>query len=106
MNDKELWRYDRLTWPEIKQAVDRQPQPVVAIPFGAVEDHGPHLPISTDNDILEAILHEVAKRGKGDLLVTPTIPSMVSTTSSLSMDTGQTTPLRTLRHGNACWKPG
>ena len=68
------WRYDRLTWPELKEVVARQPQPVIAIPFGAVEDHGLHLPISTDNDILNALLEEAARRSEGDLLVTPTIP--------------------------------
>ena len=68
------WRYDRLTWVEMKQQLVRKPQPVVAIPFGTVEDHGPHLPLSTDNDILEAVLSECGRRAEGDLLVTPTIP--------------------------------
>lgn len=68
------WRYDRLTWPEMKAAIGRRPQPVVAIPIGAVEDHGPHLPLSTDNDILGAVLAECGRRAEGDLLVLPTIP--------------------------------
>ncbi len=68
------WRYDRLTWPEMRLTIQRQPQPVVAIPFGAVEDHGPHLPLSTDNDILESVLAEAGRRAAGDLLVTPAIP--------------------------------
>ena len=68
------WRYDRLTWVEMKAALARDPQPVVAIPIGAVEDHGPHLPISTDNDILEGVLAECGRRADGDLLVLPTIP--------------------------------
>lgn len=68
------WRYDRLSWLEIKSALDRRPQPVVAAPIGAVEDHGPHLPISTDNDILGAVLAEAGRRAAGDLLVLPTIP--------------------------------
>lgn len=68
------WRYDRMTWMQIKEVLARTPQPVVAIPFGAVEDHGPHLPISTDNDILESVLAECGRRAGGDLLVTPTIP--------------------------------
>ena len=68
------WRYDRLTWLEMKSSLARQPQPVIAVPFGAVEDHGPHLPISTDNDILNTVLEETAQRSEGDLLVTPTIP--------------------------------
>lgn len=68
------WRYDRLSWPQMKAAIARIPQPVVAIPFGAVEDHGLHLPLSTDNDILEGILRATAMRSEGDLLVMPTIP--------------------------------
>jgi creatinine amidohydrolase len=71
---KEFWRYDHLTWPEMKAALARTPQPVVAIPIGAVEDHGPHLSISTDNDILEGILSECGRRAQGDLLVLPVIP--------------------------------
>jgi creatinine amidohydrolase len=74
MDDQHQWRYDRLSWPQMKAAISRKPQPVVAIPFGAVEDHGPHLPLSTDNDILEAILKEAAQRSQGELLVLPTIP--------------------------------
>ncbi|NWG18865.1 MAG: creatininase family protein [Chloroflexi bacterium] len=68
------WRYDHLTWLEIKAAVARDPQPVVAVPIGAVEDHGPHMAISTDNDILEDVLAECGRRAAGDLLVLPVIP--------------------------------
>ena len=74
MNLSQEWRYDRLSWPQMKQVLARSPQPVVAIPFGAVEDHGAHLPISTDNDILHSVLSEAGRRAGGDLLVTPTIP--------------------------------
>ena len=61
MNLETEWRYDRLTWPQMRSAIARQPQPVVAIPFGAVEDHGGHLPLSTDNDILESVLAEAGR---------------------------------------------
>jgi creatinine amidohydrolase len=74
MSESFPWRYDRLTWQEIKSVVARRSQPVVLLPFGAVEDHGPHLPLSTDNDILGAILSESARRAEGDLLLMPTIP--------------------------------
>ena len=74
MTSETQWRYDRLTWPEMKAVIARKPQPVVAIPFGTVEDHGPHLPLSTDNDILESVLWECGRRAGGDLLITPTIP--------------------------------
>lgn len=71
---KHFWRYDHLTWPEMRAAIARRPQPVVAIPIGAVEDHGPHMSISTDNDILEGILTACGEAAEGDLLVLPTIP--------------------------------
>jgi creatinine amidohydrolase len=71
---KEPWRYDHLTWPEMRAAIARRPQPVVAIPIGAVEDHGAHMAISTDNDILEGVLAACGRRAEGDLLVLPTIP--------------------------------
>ncbi|RPI65470.1 MAG: creatininase family protein [Ignavibacteriae bacterium] len=70
---KHAWRYDHLTWPEMNAAIARAPQPVVLAPIGAVEDHGPHMSLSTDNDILEGILAECGRRSDGDLLL-PVIP--------------------------------
>src|SRR5262245_13732810 len=71
---KHPWRYDHLTWPELKATIARARQPVVALPIGAVEDHGAHMSLSTDNDILEGVLAECGRRAEGDLLVLPTIP--------------------------------
>jgi creatinine amidohydrolase len=65
-------RYDELTWLEMREAIDRQP--VVLVPFGTIEDHGPHLPINTDNLILEAICLQAAERAGGEALVLPAIP--------------------------------
>ncbi len=65
------FRYDELTWPEMRAAIARQP--VVLLPFGTVEDHGPHLPISTDNVILEAICVETARRADGAALLMPLV---------------------------------
>jgi creatinine amidohydrolase len=64
-------RYDELTWPEMREALARQP--AILLPFGTVEDHGPHLPLSTDNVIVEAICLEVARRAAGDALVMPLV---------------------------------
>jgi creatinine amidohydrolase len=66
------WRYDELTWPEVAEALARQP--VIILPFGTVEDHGRHLAINTDNVILEGIVHEAARRAPHDMLVLPTVP--------------------------------
>ncbi len=40
------YRYEKLTWPEINDAVDDNQ--VVLVPCGAVEQHGPHLPLDVD----------------------------------------------------------
>lgn len=64
-------RYEELTWPEMREAIARQP--VVLLPFGSVEDHGPHLPINTDNIIVETICLEAARRAPGEMLVMPLV---------------------------------
>jgi creatinine amidohydrolase len=65
------YRYEELTWPEMREAIARQP--VVLLPFGTVEDHGPHLPINTDNVIVEAICLEAARRAPEDVLAMPVV---------------------------------
>ena len=40
------WRYEKLTWPEINDAVDLGK--VCVLPCSAVEQHGPHLPLDVD----------------------------------------------------------
>ena len=64
-------RYDELTWIEMREALALQP--VVLLPVGAVEDHGPHLPLNTDNIIVEAICLEAARRLPGEALVMPPV---------------------------------
>jgi creatinine amidohydrolase len=61
--------YDELTWLEMREAIARQP--AILLPFGTVEDHGPHLPLNTDNVIVEAICLEAARRALGEMLVMP-----------------------------------
>ena len=64
-------RYDELTWPEMREAIACQP--AILLPFGTVEDHGPHLPINTDNVIVEALCLEAARRAPGEMLVMPLV---------------------------------
>jgi creatinine amidohydrolase len=40
------YRYEEFTWPEIRDAVAANR--VAVLPVGTVEQHGPHLPLSTD----------------------------------------------------------
>lgn len=51
----------------------RDEDPVVVVPTGAVEQHGPHLPVDTDASIAGAIARAAAERAD-HALVTPTIP--------------------------------
>jgi len=54
-------RHDHLVWPEAKQALTRDGSTLVW-PFGACEQHGPHLPLATDALFAERILAAVLDR--------------------------------------------
>lgn len=45
---------------------------VVVFPVGAIEQHGPHLPVGTDSLISEGIALELDREFRGSLLVLPT----------------------------------
>ncbi|MGW5752448.1 mycofactocin biosynthesis peptidyl-dipeptidase MftE [Nocardia rhamnosiphila] len=47
-----------LTWPEVSAL--RAGRPVLAVPVGSTEQHGPQLPLSTDTDVAVAIATGVA----------------------------------------------
>jgi creatinine amidohydrolase len=49
-----------MTWPEVKAAVDRDA--VLILPAGAVEQHGPHLPLGTDTYLPLAVVERAAER--------------------------------------------
>src|SRR6187549_777863 len=59
-----------MTWTEVDEAL--KDRPVALIPVGAVEAHGPHLPVSTDT----LIATEMAKRGAAKLKE-HSIPSLI-----------------------------
>src|SRR5919199_4399067 len=66
------FRYDDLTWPEVKEAAAAGK--VILIPIGSIEDHGPHLPLNTDNIIVESVCFEVARRVPDEILSLPVLP--------------------------------
>ena len=70
--EKLPYLYQHYTWPELGEVVKRQP--VVVLPIGSVEDHGPHLPIDTDNFLIWSICEEAARRAGGEILLLPLIP--------------------------------
>jgi mycofactocin system creatininase family protein len=46
---------------------------ILAVPVGATEQHGPHLPMSTDTDIAVALCRNLAET-RPDVLVAPALP--------------------------------
>ena len=59
-----------LTWMEYAARI-REHQPVIFLPVGALEQHGPHLPMNCDEVIPREISEEVAKNVNG--LVAPSL---------------------------------
>ncbi len=62
-------RLHELTGPEIADALG--PDSVVLQPIGAVEQHGPHLPLGTDAVIAAEVAERVAERTDVDLWLLP-----------------------------------
>jgi creatinine amidohydrolase len=57
-------RIGDLTFPELAQQLDEMS--ILCLPLGAVEQHGPHLPLNTDVIIAEEITHRLIARWAGD----------------------------------------
>ena len=62
------------TWPELSDYVAEESLAVV--PLGSTEQHGPHLPLSTDHRIAEALARDASERT--GYLCTPTVDVGVS----------------------------
>lgn len=65
------YRYEKLTWPEINDAVDLGK--VCIVPVGAVEQHGPHLPLDVDLVCPGGVAHGAGREMPDKILVLPTI---------------------------------
>jgi creatinine amidohydrolase len=72
VDKREEYRYNRLTWAEMNDAIARQP--VVILPTGSTEQHGRHLPIDVDLLLCESVCLEAGRRAAGGILVLPPIP--------------------------------
>ena len=63
--------YEKLTWPEINQAV--KAKKVVVVPIGSIEQHGPHLPLDVDCVCPRGVALHAAELLPTKMLVMPTI---------------------------------
>ncbi|HUZ54900.1 MAG TPA: creatininase family protein [Streptosporangiaceae bacterium] len=62
-------RVEHLTWPEYR---DLAAVRIVVLPIGAIDGHGPHLPLSTDTIVSTYLAHSLERHL--DVLVLPTVP--------------------------------
>jgi len=58
-----------LTWPEVAEASRGA---LLAVPVGSTEQHGPHLPLSTDTDVAVALCERLAAACPG-VVVAPSV---------------------------------
>jgi creatinine amidohydrolase len=65
------YRYNRLTWPEMNEAIAAQK--LVILPTGSTEQHGRHLPLDVDVFLCESVCLEVGRRAADRVLVLPPI---------------------------------
>jgi creatinine amidohydrolase len=69
MTEVTSYYYDRLSWPEIREAAGQGR--VVLLPVGSTEQHGPHLPLDVDNFLCRSVCEGAAELAPDDLLLMP-----------------------------------
>ncbi|WP_017187851.1 creatininase family protein, partial [Alkalibacillus haloalkaliphilus] len=65
------YHFDAYTSPELKAIAPEEP--VIILPVGAMEQHGPHLPIRTDAELGYKVGLEFAKHSSLTTLVLPSV---------------------------------
>src|SRR3954464_8013746 len=65
------FRYEKLTWPEINDAIELQK--VCIVPCGSVEQHGRHLPLDVDIVCPTQIACGAGREAPAQILVLPTV---------------------------------
>ncbi|MBQ37402.1 MAG: hypothetical protein CME04_13515 [Gemmatimonadaceae bacterium] len=74
------YRYNRLSWPELDEAIGLQK--VVLLPTGSTEQHGRHLPLDVDVFLSEEVCLEIGRRAPDRVLVLPPVAYTLSPRSS------------------------
>ena len=65
------FKFNELNWQEIDR-LDRD-KTIFLLPTGAIEQHGPHLPVDTDIFNSSALVESVAKSSGGNVIALPPI---------------------------------
>ena len=69
-------RLGNVTWTDLWNLA---PRPIIAIPIGSCEQHGPHLPLGTDTRIAVALAEGLASSFEpGDVLIGPPLAATAS----------------------------
>ena len=102
-------RLGNVTWTDLWNLA---PRPIIAVPVGSCEQHGPHLPLDTDTRIAVALAEGlVSSFDPGDVLIGPTLAATSSGehagfpgTLSISADLVEQTIVELVR--SADWSAG
>jgi len=70
-NPQTEYRYNRLTWAEMNDAIAAQK--LVILPTASTEQHGRHLPLDVDTFLCESVCLEIGRRAADQVLVLPPI---------------------------------
>ncbi|HXF10051.1 MAG TPA: creatininase family protein [Desulfuromonadaceae bacterium] len=62
---------ENLTWPEVKRL--KPSRHVTLLPLGSFEQHGPHLPLTTDTDLVTAVARKIEQARPKKVLCLPTL---------------------------------
>jgi len=65
------YRYEKLTWPEISEAIEEKQ--ICVLPCGAIEQHGPHLPLDVDVVCPTSIAHGAGRQVADKMRVLPPV---------------------------------
>lgn len=77
--DRRMRFLEEMTWPEVDGAIKKRP--LVLFPVGALEEHGPHLPLNTDIVVASEVARNVAVMLEGmgiEVIITPTLPFAIT----------------------------
>lgn len=77
-----------LSWVEVAEYLKKRQD--ILLPFGSVEEHGYHLPLSTDGDIVQAICEGISE--KTGILAAPIVWYGVSNTTKAYTGTAMVEP--------------